>query len=41
MVVNQDLRNHDPDRIIGAFYSAVDKSIRNRTQSLAQAEQGT
>ena len=33
MVVHQDLRNQDPDRVIGAFYRAVDKSVRNRTQS--------
>lgn len=40
MVVQQDLRNQDPDRVIGAFYKAIDKSVRNRTQSLANAEQG-
>jgi len=40
MVVHQDLRNQDPDRVIGAFYRAVDRSIEKRTSSLALEEQG-
>lgn len=41
MVVHQDLRNQDPDRVIGAFYRAVDKSVRNRTQSNKLQRGGT
>jgi len=40
MVVNQDLRNQDPDRVIGAFYKAVDESVRKRTQSTALPASG-
>jgi hypothetical protein len=40
MVVHQDLRNEDPDRIIGAFYRAVDRSIEKRVQSTALVDQG-
>jgi len=40
MIVNQDLRNQDPDRVIGAFYRGVEKSVRNRTQSLALENEG-
>ncbi len=40
MVVNQDLRNMDPDRVIGAFYNAVDRNVANRTQALSVQEQG-
>jgi hypothetical protein len=40
MVVNQDLRNQDPDRVIGAMYRAVEKSVGTvRSQSL-RAEPG-
>ncbi len=40
MVVNQDLRNQDPDRVIGAFYKGIEKSVKNRTQSLALDNEG-
>jgi len=40
MVVNQDLRNQDPDRVIGAFYRAVDNAVTKRTQSTALPQGG-
>jgi len=33
MVVNNDLRNQDPDRVIGAFNNAFMKAVTHRTQS--------
>ncbi len=33
MIVNNDLRNQDPDRVIGAFNNAFMKAVTHRTQS--------
>lgn len=41
VVINQDLRNHDPDRIVGAFYSEFTKKVMQRTQSLALPDGGS
>lgn len=40
LIVNQDLRNSDPDRVIGAFYKAVDRSVDKRTQALGALPEG-
>jgi len=40
MVVNQDLRNMDPDRVLGAFYQGIEKDTRKRTSSLALESEG-
>lgn len=40
MIVNQDLRGMDPDRVIGAFYREVERAIEKRTGSLALEEMG-
>ena len=40
MVVNQDLRNQDPDRVIGAFYRAVDNAVTKRTQATTLPQGG-
>ncbi len=33
VVINQDLRNQNPDRVIGAFYKGLTKAVNKRTQS--------
>ncbi len=40
LIVHQDLRNSDPDRVIGAFYKAVDRSVEKRTQALSLVPEG-
>lgn len=40
VVVNQDLRNHDPDRVIGAFWHALDQATTKRTQAMTQIPLG-
>lgn len=40
LVINQDLRGSDPDRVIGAFYKSLDKTVRQRTQPLTSVDSG-
>lgn len=41
LIINQDLRGADPDRVIGAFYRDLDKSTRQRTQPLTGVQGGS
>jgi hypothetical protein len=40
LVINQDLRGSDPDRVIGAFYKELDKTVRQRSQPLTSVDSG-
>ena len=40
VIVNQDLRGDNPDRVIGAFNSAMDRAVRKRNQPLTSTPSG-
>ncbi len=40
LTVTQDLRNHDPDRILGAFVNKLERVTNNPTQAMTQEDYG-
>ncbi len=41
VVINNDLRNHDPDRVVGAMYQSMTKKVMRRTGALTLPDGGS